>query len=66
MVGAKVLMNMELKALELGLHRVGSSLSVCHVDSVMPGHEGVRELGKLENARIRRSALLRLGKTWPR
>ncbi|ETM48568.1 hypothetical protein L914_06903 [Phytophthora nicotianae] len=31
---------MELKALELGSHQVGSSLSVCHVGSVVPGHKG--------------------------
>ncbi|ETN07731.1 hypothetical protein PPTG_23165 [Phytophthora nicotianae INRA-310] len=32
---------METKALELGSHQVGGSLSVCHVDSVVPGHEGM-------------------------
>ncbi|ETM44131.1 hypothetical protein L914_10613 [Phytophthora nicotianae] len=32
-------MDMETKALDLGSHQVGGSLSVCHVDSVVPGHE---------------------------
>ncbi|ETK73434.1 hypothetical protein L917_19376, partial [Phytophthora nicotianae] len=44
-------MNMELKALELGSLQVGSSLSMCHVGSVVPGREA-GELLRIRDAKV--------------
>ncbi|ETO99763.1 hypothetical protein F441_22813 [Phytophthora nicotianae CJ01A1] len=48
---------MELKALKIGSHHVGGSLSMCHVGSVVPDHEG-------EGLRVRDANVFVSSESW--